>query len=256
MRKMLKALVALVAASTVALAPVAAHAVTPGVGDKTNAVRYGNDGPLGSIVPELANADDQSITVDSPFPLNFFGTKYTKVCFTNNGGVFPTNVAGTSCGEYDLDVARLAGEAESPMVAVLASDTDTSNCDSTRATYGINDNGTPLDTSDDTVDYSQQNLIDDGWGLPCSVYSGVTTVDGKDALVVTWYRVSQFEGENDPALFNTYQLLLIKRATGSEATGWDFDFEFNYATLNDDEDGYAVDATTGQFVWTFDEQDG
>jgi LPXTG-motif cell wall-anchored protein len=64
-------------------------------------------------------------------------------------------------------------------------------------------------------------------------------------MVVTWYRVSQYEDENDPTLFNTYQLLLIKRSTGSDADGWDFDFEFNYATLNDDEDGYQIDPETG-----------
>lgn len=237
MRKMLKAIVALVAASTVALAPVAAHAVTPGVGDKTNAVRYGNDGPLGQIAPNLAFDDDTSETVESPFLLNFFGTTYTHICVSNNGGVFPTNDSAAECGDYDQDVASLAGEAEAPMVAVLASDTDTSKCDSTRAAPTFNDNETP---SDDTDDFWEQNLIDDGWALPCSVYIGETTVDGKDAIVVTWYRVSQYENENNPALFNTYQLLLIKRATGDNTVGWDFDFEFNYATLMDDEDGYAV----------------
>jgi LPXTG-motif cell wall-anchored protein len=70
---------------------------------------------------------------------------------------------------------------------------------------------------------------------------------------VTWYRVSQYEEENNPALFNTYQLLLVKRATGSDANGWDFDFEFNYATLTDDEDGYAVDPTTGLYNPSADE---
>lgn len=222
MFSMRKALVALLAASSLALAPVAAQAATPGVGDQSDAVRYAVDGPLGAIVPELANSDDTSITVASPFPLNFFGNKYDYVCLTNNGGVYPTNDSTATCGEYDQDVASLAGSAEAPIVAVLASDTDTSACDATR---DANDDGTPED---------------DGWGVPCSVYQGTTTVDGAQAIVVTWYRVSQYSDENDPALFNTYQLLLIKRSTGSDAAGWDFDFEFNYATLTDDEDGYEV----------------
>jgi LPXTG-motif cell wall-anchored protein len=236
-----KSLVAVVAASVLSLAPVAAQAATPGVGDRSNAVRYAADGPIGTLVSALANQDDGSTTVAAPFPLNFFGTKYDYICFSNNGGVFPTNdSADADCGAFDYDVKGLAGEALAPMVAVLASDTDTRACDATRAT--INDNGTPDDTDDDI-----QTLIDDGWGLPCSIYQGTTTVDGAQAFVVTWYRVSQYEEENDPALFNTYQLLLVKRATGSDAAGWDFDFEFNYATLTDDEDGYAVDATTGLY---------
>jgi LPXTG-motif cell wall-anchored protein len=232
--------VAVVAASFLSLAPVAAQAATPGVGDKSNAVRYAADGPIGTLVSALANQDDGSTTVPAPFPLNFFGTKYDYICFSNNGGVYPTNVTDGECGDFDYDVKELAAQATAPMVAVLASDTDTRSCDATRAT--INDNGTPDDTDDDL-----QVLIDDGWGLPCSIYQGTTTVDGAQAFVVTWYRVSQFEETNDPALFNTYQLLLVKRATGSDAAGWDFDFEFNYATLTDDEDGYAVDATTGLY---------
>lgn len=244
MSTILKTVTAAFAAAMLALAPVAAQAATPGIGDKTNAVRYGNAAPFGTKIdftqlntedgPGSGDLDDNSTNVEAAFPLNFFGTKYERVCFSINGGVYPTNDDSLNCSVYDLDVATLAGDNLAPMVAVLASDTDLSKCDATRGTYdgGANTLTTP----------------NDGWAEPCSVYVGETTVDGDEAIVVTWYRVSQFEDENDPSLYNTYQLLLIKRSTGSDADGWDFDFEFNYATLEDDEDGYAVDADSGLYI--------
>ena len=237
MSKIAKALVALVAATTVVFAPVAAQAATPGIGDQSNAMRYDANGPFGTKIdfsnqntdtPGDGEFDDNSYTVSAAFPMNFFGTKYTDICFSINGGVFPTNDPTLNCSEYDLDVAGLADAAAAPMVAVLASDTDLSKCDATRGTFdsGANTLTTP----------------NDGFAEPCSVYVGTTTVDGAQAIIVTWYRVSQFSEGNEVSKFNTYQLLLIKRATGSDANGWDFDFEFNYATLQDDEDGYEVEA--------------
>lgn len=251
MSKLAKALVALFAASTLALAPVAAQAATPGVGDKSNAVRYGANDPLGTRIASLNGLDDDSVTVPSPFNLNFFGEKYENVCISINGGVFPTNADTvdpatevdpelTNCAAYDYDVAALAGEAEAPMVAVLALDIDLSMCDASLFTDVDPD---PLDDSvsaNGTLD-PEESVNDDGFAKPCSVYYGTTTVDGKDAIVITWYRVPNNDGGNNPLLSNTIQLLLIKRDTGSDATGWDFDFEFNYATLTDDEDGYALE---------------
>lgn len=222
MSKFAKALVALVAASTMALAPVAAQAATPGIGDKTNAVRYGASDPLGTLIAELAGEDDSQVTVEAPFSMNFFGEKYDYLCVSTNGGVFPTNVSDGECGEYDEDIASLADSAAAPMVAVLATDIDLSECDASREDI----NGDPTD---------------DGFAVPCSMYIGETTVGDQDAFVITWYRVSMNDNGNDETLSGTFQLLLIKRETGSDADGWDFDFEFNYATLEDDEDGYEVD---------------
>lgn len=243
MSKMSKALVALFASATLALAPVAAQAATPGIGDKSNAVRYGASDPLGTRIESLNGLDDDSVTVEAPFAMNFFGEKYDNVCISINGGVFPTNAATvnpatdvdpeeTNCAAYDYDVADLAGQAEAPMVAVLALDIDLSMCDASLVN----------DTNSDGDFDSDETVKDDGFAQPCSVYYGSTTVDGQPALVVTWYRVPNNDGGNNPLLSNTFQLLLIKRTTGSDATGWDFDFEFNYATLTDDEDGYALEA--------------
>jgi hypothetical protein len=230
MSKMMKAIVALFATATLALSPIAANAVTPGIGDHTNAVRYGSSDPLGTRITDFTGEDDTSTVVDAPFAMNFFNTKYDKLCISINGGVFPTNDSGASCAAYDEDVATLADDAASPMVAVLALDVDLSECPAGLWTD---------DNTNDSIDEGELN--DDGFAIPCSVYWGTTTVDGHDAVVITWYRVPNNDVGNDPSLTNTFQLLLIKRGTGDATAGYDFDFEFNYATLTDDEDGYEVD---------------
>lgn len=236
MFKIAKALVALVAATTVVFAPVAAQAATPGIGDQSNAVRYGASDPLGTRITEFTGEDDTSTVVDAPFVMNFFGNAYDKLCISINGGVFPTTSSSTDCAAYDYDVADLAGEAESPMVAVLALDIDLSECPAALWTdasdSGANDN--------DNVDEGELN--DDGFALPCSIYWGTTTVDGRDAVAITWYRVPNNDNGNDPSHTNTFQLILIKRDGGNSTDGYDFDFEFNYATLTDDEDGYTLES--------------
>ena len=82
------------------------------------------------------------------------------------------------------------------------------------------------------------------------VYFGTTTVGGRDAYSLTWYRTATFESNTDginggrfPAvnpqtLSITVQLLIIKRSTGSDAAGWDFDYEVNIGHANDASDGY------------------
>jgi LPXTG-motif cell wall-anchored protein len=164
--------------------------------------------------------------------MNFFGTKYSLLCISTNGGVFPTNDPEGACSSYDDDVKELALSAAAPMVAVLALDIDNTECPTSMFTDTDLDGNFGLD----------ELPIDDGFALPCSIYWGPTTVDGRDAIVVTWYRVPNNDAQNAENLTNTFQLLLIKRDTGNSTVGYDFDFEFNYATLTDDEDGYAVNA--------------
>ncbi len=240
MKKFTKTVVAVIAASVLSLAPVAAQAATPGIGDVSDAVRYGASDPLGTRITTFPGQDDSSIIVDAPFDMNFFSTKYSKLCISINGGVFPTNDPAGDCSSYDEDVKTLAESAEAPMVAVLATDVDMTECPTGLYT------DTDLDGDFDTDELP----IDDGFALPCSIYWGTTTVDGQDAVVITWYRLPNNDTGNAENLTNTFQLLLIKRATGNATDGYDFDFEFNYATLTDDEDGYAVDANG---VYTGDE---
>jgi LPXTG-motif cell wall-anchored protein len=82
------------------------------------------------------------------------------------------------------------------------------------------------------------------------VYFGTTTVGGRDAYSLTWYRTATFESNingfnggrfpavNPQTLSITVQLLIIKRSTGSDAAGWDFDYEVNIGHANDASDGY------------------
>jgi len=35
-------------------------------------------------------------------------------------------------------------------------------------------------------------------------------------------------GDNDPALSDTFQIVIVKKATGSDVAGWDFDIEYNF----------------------------
>jgi hypothetical protein len=216
---------------SLAVSILPASAATPGVGDLTDAMRYGAGAPIGTILDFDAvdgNEDDAGVTVPAAFPMNFFGTKYEHICISINGGVFPTNDPTLDCSAYDENLEDLAMDAESPMVAVLALDVDLTMCDESLGTFN--------------VERDRVVGTNDGFGVPCSVYYGTTTVDGAEAMVATWYRVPNNDGGNTPSLTNTFQLLLTKKATGSVEAGWDFAFEFNYGTLKDDEDGYAMNA--------------
>ena len=216
MGKTTKSLVAFVAASVLSFAPVAAQAATAGNGDVSNAMRYGDSAPLGSILTEI-NADDTSKTIASAFPLNFFGQKYEGLCASDNGGVYPVLTASDSCTDaYNLSVAELARDAMSPMIAVLASDLNPGS-----------DNCTALQSATT-------------FGTACKVYGGATTIDGRDAMVFTWYRIPMFADDNAPGTFATFQMILIKRDTpNGDTVGYNFDFEFNYGTVTDIEDGYS-----------------
>ena len=80
----------------------------------------------------------------------------------------------------------------------------------------------------------------DGRGAVRAVHWAETTVEGSEAIIVTWYRVPAFENNNDPALANTFQMVLRKGSTGDATDGFDVVIEFNYGSLLDDEDGYRA----------------
>jgi hypothetical protein len=245
-------------------------------------------------------------TKELPFPINFFGQKYTHLCVTNNGAVFPTNVPSqSSCTEYDYGVGDLALEEQAPIMAVLALDLDSgenlltadgrdvnrleNNIDGTTrtavlaggvvtvtsASHGLlaGDHaaflatGTVLDTMgtlrvtvidansfsvpvsgvtdlDPGASGAQTTVTTGRWtyansvGVPRMVYFGTTTVDGRDAVAVTWYRIPHNSDDNPRDRSATIQLVLVKGATGDNAAGWDFTVEYNIGTMTDDEDGY------------------
>ena len=210
----------LAATSLVLLSPIAASAASPGIGDVSDAVRYDVAGPFGTIVGDLSGEDDETTTFGAPFPINFFGQVSAGICLTTNGGFYPVATDTDSCSDdYDENLNELAISSAAPMIAAFAADQDLSNC------------------NDDTPD---------GWGTPCEIYFGTTTIDGRDAYVLTWYRVSMYEGENDEALDNTFQIVIIKKATGSDVAGWDFDIEFNFGHVTDNEDGYSAEDPTDE----------
>jgi CRISPR/Cas system-associated endoribonuclease Cas2 len=211
------------------LALVSSAALAAGVGDVSSAMRYGASAPLGSIITNLSGEDDDTDSFQAAFPVNFFGTVYGGLCVTTNGGIFLTedtdgsggaadgDWTNESCSDnFDMDLENLALDAESPLIAAMGNDQDLGACD---------DNS------------------NDGFGVQCEMYYGTTTVDGRDAYAVTWYRVPQFDDYNDSALSNTFQIVIIKAAGWNGTTNWDFDIEFNFGQVKDveDADGYDVD---------------
>ena len=202
------------------------------VGDVSGAVRYDTGGPFGDPVMFLSedafHFDDagQHRSLDADFPINFYGTKADGLCISTNGYVVP--VAGeddySECGSgesYDESVAELASRETTSLIAVLAADLEILDCP----------------TNSDGL----ESLYFDGFGYPCSVYfDGEATIDGKDAVVVTWYRVRTHGSDAPSAASNTFQLVLIKGDGGDSTVGWDFDVEFNYGTMQDGDAGYDI----------------
>ncbi len=91
-----------------------------------------------------------------------------------------------------------------------------------------------------------QNGVDDGVGKVNTVYIGESTVDGRDAWVYTDYRSVTFEDRNPQILTNTFQIVLVKRATvNGETNGYDFDIEYNYGSMRDGGDGYNCSGSMG-----------
>jgi hypothetical protein len=94
--------------------------------DATQAMRYfqtGTGSPVGSVVTAITNRDDDSTTIASPFPLNFFGQKMDGLCLTTNGTISPVSTSSTGCSdEYDTDLKELARASGAPVIAALAND--------------------------------------------------------------------------------------------------------------------------------------
>lgn len=222
------AVVAALAAAALVFTSAAPAVAATNPKDTSEAMRYGASSPLGSVITALSGADDDTYTVAAPWPLNFFGVKYEGLCITTNGGVFPVPTATDGCSDsYDYDLAYLAGSANAPMIAVMATDIDLDECAGTERA-------------------ASKLAGTDGFGVPCEMYlDTAATIDGRDAVVITWYRTSNNDDVNDPALENTFQLALIKLPTTNGASaGYDFDLEFNYGTVMDYDDGYSAEDGT------------
>ena len=194
-----------------------------GVGDVTDAMIYGPTAPIGTLVAELSGQDDDTENVSAPFAINFFGQKKTALCISTNGVVYPlTDISDLCNPRYDKNLEKLALGSDLAVIAAVATDIDL---------------GERID--DGTTTYTGTNS--DGFGKPTNIYFGSTTIGGRDAVVITWYRV----GFNDRNFVTdgvegsvTFQIVLIKRPTGNDTTGFDFDIQFNMGTLTLASDGY------------------
>ena len=205
------------------VAPTAAYAA--GVGDVSSAMRYGSSAPIGNVITawDAGNRDDNVTVITPPFSINFFGTYYDRICVTTNGGIYPQDSSAGNCSNrYDRDLENLALASDAPIIAALGADVDLSECQGDTARRAASFYGT-------------SSRSGDGFGVPCDVYYGTTTVDGRDAYAVTWYRVSHNDNRNDQDLFNTFQIVIIKGTTNG-----DFDIEFNFGTVQDYDDGYSA----------------
>ena len=215
---------------------IPASADTKGVGDVSNAMIYGPSAPIGDIITQLATRDDSTKTIAAPFPINFFGTKHEGLCMTTNGGVYPVATSTSSCSnQYDKNLENLALESSAPIIAALAADLDMG----VDITDGIN-----------TYSGSAIDGPGDGFGIPTNMYQGTTTINGRDAWVLTWYRVAFYDlnADQTPPFTGsaTFQIVLIKKDTvDGTNVGYDFDIQFNYGSITIASDGYlSTDPTT------------
>jgi len=202
-----------------------------GVGDVTDAMIYGPTAPIGTLVAGLSREDDDIEKVSAPFPINFFGGKKTALCISTNGVVYPLTAISDSCSnEYDQNLEKLALSSRAPVIAALATDIDLGE-----------------DINDGTTTYTGTET--DGFGIPTNIYFGSTTIGGRDAVVITWYRVGfnerNFSSDGGEVAGSvTFQIVLIKRASGDEASGFDFDIQYNMGTLTIASDGYKSTRVT------------
>jgi len=226
--------------------PVASVAGVPQlVEDSSEAMRYGVSAPIGDRLDGLVNIDDVSVILALPFTINFFGEDYGFVCVSENGAMFPRKalpdgrslgVAFDSgagrCSNYDLPLGGLALSANAPALASLAADHWTA----------IAPIPNPFCCSPLIIDGSKGvgDLLGAGGFTFPAVHAGSTTIDGKDAFVVTWYRIpSQGTATEAGEGTWTHQIVIIDdgKIDGSQV-GNDFTVEFNYGTILSDEKGY------------------
>jgi hypothetical protein len=138
----------------------------------------------------------------------------------------------------------------------LVVDTQVSSNIFTATVADLSDLDAHTDGNQNEVSFSGNDrpwaLERDEAGAIQQVYFGPTVVDGRDAYAITWYRATNYERStsgvnsalfpaiNPPSLSFTIQLVIVKRSSGSDSIGWDFDYEFNIGHADDPSDGYSA----------------
>jgi hypothetical protein len=205
---------------TLGLPTAAVAADPPSANDVTNAIRYDTDGSLLGTPLVFGNNDDANVRVnlDPSFPINFFGNKYESFCVDINGVVhFRTPSCGSSY--YNRSTQALATVYQAPVISALAADL-----------------AIPVDVANAP------------WSWGSDGNSGVYFYSTADTVVITWFRVTTYVYSDiwdtnprpgDPVEVLTFQFVAEKRDTGSITDGFDFDWEWNYGTVQSPRSGYG-----------------
>lgn len=96
---------------------------------------------------------------------------------------------------------------------------------------------TPLDDDDAAAAASLTSPVEIGWtpsdcfGANQGVHFGETTVDGRRAIVLTWYRNRWYNALPPLTPTFTSQIVLAERDTADDTNGKNFDIEFNFASI-------------------------
>lgn len=184
---------------------------------------------VGSAVP-----DGIATGTWSYFRLSTFGT------FTN------TSTVGSTVTVQSVSNSEGAGLLVGDYVAFQSTDTALNSkiFEVTAVGSGTFDFTLPAGAATPSATATGKWFFSDGVGAVRTVNYGTGTVDGRPAVIFTWYRIAENDTGNADWLYNTLQIVLVKRATGDSTVGFDFDIEFNYGTLQDDEDGYSASNPT------------
>jgi LPXTG-motif cell wall-anchored protein len=159
-------------------------AATIGVGDITDALRYGPDNRvIGEVSGPIQDSDDNSYLIEAPWPMNFFGRKFDGLCVTSNGTISPVVYDEADCdNSYDRPLANLGESANSPVIAAFANDNDLGNTvrAAERTVSGFTVTGDPTN-SDSVVT------------ITTSTAHGLTSGDRRSIYVID----SQFNNGNE-----------------------------------------------------------
>jgi hypothetical protein len=149
--------------------------------------------PTGYATNLVTRGDDTSnLVVNLPFAMNWNGTSYTQIYLNMNGNATFGNTF------TDWNPAPTLASLGRDIMAPFWADVDTRNTATGQMSFS---NITP---------------------------GSVPTVDGHNAILVNWIGVARYNSQTTPPA-DSFQLVIIDR---SDTGAGNFDFEFNYNTIN------------------------
>ena len=255
------------------LTPIGARAAVDT--DVSDAIRYEVDDSLGEYVDSLEGDDDEEEVIGLGWTFNAFGEPANALCVSTNGTVAPIFLNDDQMGAWGGigdDSTDLAPDDEDSGQADNFVDCEAYDDDMQEASIEDEiDYFSPLG-SDVLYDWEGEDDCDGCVGG--AIYWNETEIDSKDAVIVTWDEVSMFStlnsdyegyvdgagtwsgddwetGDWEQLKRNTFQIVIVREASGSEDLGSDVTIEFNYGTMGDGSDGYGslVDSLGNEVVW-------